>query len=136
VALKLWPIVMLPVFLLRRAARATVLRSSRDRLVLGGISLAIAGYSRLVSPVNWQAARGLQIESVSATPLMLARAVHPHGTWDIRTSKYKATEMFGPAFTAWCWSRPLPRPWACSSWPGCGCGAVGYPTCRWSPSAG
>jgi len=96
VALKLWPIVMLPVFLLHRAGRATVLRSfALTGLVLGGISLAVAGYSRLVSPVNWQAARGLQIESVAATPLMLARAVHPHGIWDIRTSKYKATEMFG-----------------------------------------
>lgn len=96
VALKLWPIVMLPVFLLRRARRATVLWSfAITGVAIAGISLAVAGYSRLISPVNWQAQRGLQIESAPATPLMLARAVHPHGTWDIRTSKYKATEMFG-----------------------------------------
>ncbi len=96
VALKLWPIVMLPVFLLRRAGRTRVLGAfALTALVLGGASLAVAGYSRSVSPVNWQAARGLQIESVPATPLMLARSVHPHGIWDIRTSKYKATEMFG-----------------------------------------
>jgi hypothetical protein len=96
VALKLWPIVMLPVFLLRRARRVTVLWSfAVTGVVIAGISLAVAGYSRLVSPINWQAQRGLQIESAPATPLMLVRAVHPHGPWDIRTSKYKATEMFG-----------------------------------------
>jgi Glycosyltransferase family 87 len=96
VALKLWPVVMLPVFLLRRAGRATVLRAF---VVTGGVlaatTLIIAGYGRFVSPVNWQGARGLQIESVPATPLMLVRAVHPHGIWDVRLSRYKATEIFG-----------------------------------------
>jgi hypothetical protein len=96
VALKLWPVVMLPVFLLRRASRTAVLGAfGVTGLTLGAASVAVAGYSRLVSPVNWQAARGLQIESVPATPLMLARALHPHGIWDVRTSKYKATELFG-----------------------------------------
>lgn len=95
-ALKLWPVVMLPVFLLRRAGRRAVLLSFVVAgAVIGAAGLAIAGYSRLSSPVNWQAARGLQIESVPATPLMLARAVHPHGTWDIRVSRYKSTEIFG-----------------------------------------
>jgi hypothetical protein len=95
-ALKLWPVVMLPVFALRRGSRGPVLRAFvATGVVIGAATFAIAGYSRLVSPVNWQAQRGLQIESVPATPLMLARAVHPHGTWDIRTSKYKATEIFG-----------------------------------------
>jgi hypothetical protein len=95
-ALKLWPIVLLPVFMLRRGGRATVLRAFLvTGAVLGAISLAVAGYSRLASPINWQSARGLQIESLPATPLMLARAVHPHGTWTVGTSKYKATEIFG-----------------------------------------
>jgi hypothetical protein len=96
VALKLWPVVMLPVFLLRRTGRATVLVAFA--ITTGGlaaVSLAVAGYGRLVSPINWQTARGLQIESVPATPLTLARAVHPHGVWSVRTSRYKATEIFG-----------------------------------------
>ena len=96
VALKLWPVVMLPVFLLRRTGRATVLTAFAITTgVLAAVSLAVAGYARLVSPINWQGARGLQIESVPATPLMLARTVHPHGVWAVRTSTYKATEIFG-----------------------------------------
>ncbi|HEX4729118.1 MAG TPA: hypothetical protein VH298_15040, partial [Jatrophihabitans sp.] len=55
----------------------------------------LGGLRRTLSPLHWQAARGLQIESVLATPLMLARAVHPVGVWSIRLSKYKAFEIFG-----------------------------------------
>lgn len=101
VALKLWPVVMLPIFLLRRSVRASVLWSfAATAAVLGGASFAVAGYSRLISPINWQAARGLQIESVPATPLMLGRAVHPHGIWSVNTSKYKASEIFGTGVDA------------------------------------
>lgn len=94
--LKLWPVVLLPVFLLRRTGRATVLVAFAITTgVLAGVSLAVAGYGRLMSPIDWQGARGLQIESVPALPLMLARAVHPRGVWDVRTSTYKASEIFG-----------------------------------------
>ncbi len=96
-ALKLWPALMLPSFLLRRLDRRPVLKGF---VFTGGaiaaISLAVGGVHRLLSPLHWQAGRGLQIESVVATPLMLARAVHPRGTWDIRVSDYKAYEIFGP----------------------------------------
>jgi hypothetical protein len=96
VALKLWPIVMLPVFLLRRAGRAAVLRAF---LVTGAglaaVGLIVAGYGRFVSPVTWQGARGLQIESVPATPLMLVRALGAQSVWNVRLSRYKATEIFG-----------------------------------------
>ena len=96
VGLKLWPAVMLPVFLIRRGGRRMVLGwFALTCLVLGLASLLAAGPTRLISPLHWQAARGLQIESLPATPLMLARAVHPHHVWSITTSKYKATEMFG-----------------------------------------
>lgn len=95
-ALKLWPVAMLPAFALRRASRRSVLRGfALAGGLIGVASVAIAGYSRLISPLNWQSARGLQIESIPATPLMLLRSVHPHGTWDIRLSKYKAAEIFG-----------------------------------------
>lgn len=95
-ALKLWPVVLLPVFLLRRTGRATVLVAFAVTAgVLAGVSLAVGGYGRLVSPIHWQAARGLQIESVPATPLMIARIFHPHEIWQVHTSAYKATELFG-----------------------------------------
>ena len=96
VGLKLWPAVMLPVFLIRRSGRRAVFGwFAATGVVLAGASLAVGGASRLISPLHWQAARGLQIESLPATPLMLARAVHSHHVWAIRTSTYKATEMFG-----------------------------------------
>lgn len=95
-ALKLWPAVMLPTFLIRRADRRPVLVGFLSTgIVVGGLALALGGIRRTLSPLHWQAARGLQIESVIATPLMLARAVHPVGTWSIRLSKYKAFEIFG-----------------------------------------
>jgi len=96
-ALKLWPAVMLPTFLIRRGDRRRVLAGFFGTGVLiGGIALAVGGIERTLSPLRWQSARGLQIESVAATPLMLARMVHPVGTWDVRLSKYKAFELFGP----------------------------------------
>ena len=96
-ALKLWPAVMLPTFLIRRGDRRRVLAGFLvTGLLIGGIALALGGVSRTLSPLRWQSARGLQIESIAATPLMLARMVHPVGTWDVRISKYKAFEIFGP----------------------------------------
>lgn len=96
-ALKLWPAVMLPTFLIRRGGRRQVLAGFLGTAILtGGLALLIGGVSRTLSPLRWQSARGLQIESIAATPLMLARMVHPVGTWDIRVSQYKAFEIFGP----------------------------------------
>ncbi|MEO9239001.1 MAG: glycosyltransferase family 87 protein [Jatrophihabitantaceae bacterium] len=95
-ALKLWPVVMLPTFLIRRGDRRSVLVGFLVTGVLvGGLALLIGGLRRTLSPLHWQSARGLQIESVAATPLMLARMFHPVGTWNIRLSQYKAFEIFG-----------------------------------------
>jgi hypothetical protein len=63
--------------------------------VILGASLAIGGFGRLLSPLDWQAKRGLQIESVSATPLMVARIFHRHHVWHVKVSQYKAWEIFG-----------------------------------------
>jgi len=96
-ALKLWPAVMLPTFLIHRGDRRQVLAGFFGTgLVIGGAALAVGGIGRTLSPLRWQAARGLQIESVAATPLMLARMVHPVGTWSVGVSEYKAFEIFGP----------------------------------------
>ena len=96
-SLKLWPALMLPSFLLRRLDRRPVLKGFFfTGLAIAGASFAVGGWSRLLSPLHWQSGRGLQIESVTATPLMLGWAVHPKGTWDIRISDYKAYEIYGP----------------------------------------
>lgn len=95
-ALKLWPAVMLPTFLIRRGERRQVLTGFLSTgIVIGVLALIIGGVSRTLSPLHWQSARGLQIESVAATPLMLARMVHPVGTWDVHISQFKAFEIFG-----------------------------------------
>jgi len=95
-ALKLWPVVMLPTFLMRRGDRKPVLAGFvATGVVIGGLSLLIGGLRRTLSPLHWQSARGLQIESIPAMPLMVARAFHPVGVWTIRLSQYKAFEIYG-----------------------------------------
>ncbi|MCW2523955.1 MAG: hypothetical protein JWO63_2290 [Frankiales bacterium] len=94
-SLKLWPAVMLPTFLIRRGDRRAVLTGFIA--TAGGLlalSLLIVGYGRTISPLHWQSARGLQIEAVPATPLMVAR-IFDHSTWTVALSRYKAFEIFG-----------------------------------------
>jgi hypothetical protein len=99
-ALKLWPAVMLPTFLIRRTDRRAVLTGFLSTgILLGGVALAVGGVDRALSPLHWQSARGLQIESIWATPLMVARAAHHH-PWKVYVSPYKALEIFGPGVSA------------------------------------
>lgn len=94
-SLKLWPAVMLPTFLIRRGDRRAVLTGFLSTGVgLLALSLIVVGYDRTTSPLHWQTARGLQIESVPATPLMVAR-IFDRGTWTVELSRYKAFEVFG-----------------------------------------
>jgi hypothetical protein len=99
-ALKLWPALMLPTFLIRKADRGRVLLGFlATGLALGLLSVAVGGWARAISPLHWQSARGLQIESVSATPLMLAR-MFDTARWRVALSEYKAFEIFGPGVHA------------------------------------
>jgi hypothetical protein len=87
---------MLPTFLIRRADRRQVLIGFLSTGIgIGAIALLIGGLRRTLSPLHWQSARGLQVESVAATPLMAARIFHPVGIWSIRLSQYKAFEIYG-----------------------------------------
>ena len=99
-AFKLWPAVMMPTFLIRRTDRRQVLIGFFSTgLILGGLALGIGGIDRTMSPLHWQAARGLQIESIWATPLMFGRMVHAT-PWDLHVSAFKAYEIFGPGVSA------------------------------------
>lgn len=94
--LKLWPAALLPTFLVRRRERRRAVTGFLAAgVVILGVSMAVGGITRLLSPLRWQSARGLQIESIFAMPLMLSKAVHQHGTWSIHVSRYKAYEIFG-----------------------------------------
>jgi hypothetical protein len=100
-AIKLWPALLIGAFMSYRADR----RPAGIAFVIVGfglalISLIFGGWLRLISPLTWQSDRGLQIESIWATPLMLARAVKPD-YWTVEMSRYQAYEIFGSGVDAW-----------------------------------
>src|SRR4051812_14197434 len=94
-ALKLWPVILLPAFLAATRRRGRFLVPfAVVGLVIAVSSLAVAGWARLFSPLRYQVDRGLQVESVSASPVMTGWLFHPAG-WDMRL-EFKAVEVFGP----------------------------------------
>jgi hypothetical protein len=96
-ALKLWPaLLVLPLLGMgRRGSRAAI-----GFGITGGIlalaSLVFGGWQRLLSPLSWQSTRGLQVESLPATPLMWLRSVSPNREWIVGLSRYNAYEIDGP----------------------------------------
>ena len=100
-AVKLWPALLIGAFLSYRSDRRPVgLAFVIVGFGLALISLIFGGWARLISPLTWQSDRGLQIESIWATPLMLARAASPD-QWLVDISQYQAYEIFGPGVDAW-----------------------------------
>jgi hypothetical protein len=98
-AIKLWPALLIPAFLAHKPDR----KAAGWGFLAVGVGLAVVslltgGWSRLVSPLSWQSGRGLQIESIWATPLMLARALQP-GSWVVDMSRFQAYEIFGSGVT-------------------------------------
>lgn len=63
---------------------------------LAAASLLTAGWTRSASPVSWQSARGLQAESVPATPIMFLRSFTDRTDWEAFLSEYNAIELRGP----------------------------------------
>src|SRR5215212_10060885 len=95
-AIKLWPALLIGAFMSYRADR----RPAGLAFVIVGFGLALlslifGGWSRLISPLTWQSDRGLQIESIWATPLMLGRVLRPT-EWTVDMSTFNAFEVFGP----------------------------------------
>lgn len=96
-ATKLWPAMLIaPLLGIDPPAR----RRGRSFLVVG-VGLALGswlteGWDRSISPLSWQSARGLQIESVAATWPMLVRAFGPHPSYQVHLSQFNAWEIYGP----------------------------------------
>ncbi|MDR1214117.1 MAG: DUF2029 domain-containing protein [Propionibacteriaceae bacterium] len=99
-SIKLWPALLWPATMVdRRAVWRATWGIWSCGAVLVAASLLYAGWDRLLSPLTWQAGRGLQIESIYATPIMLAR-LFAHGHYDVSVSRYQAFEIAGPGSPA------------------------------------
>ncbi len=94
--LKFWPALLLPALAARsQGRRQVVVVVGLVGTALAGASLLTAGWDRLISPLTWQGERGLQIESVLASPAMLGWALSPAG-FEVAFSDYNAVEIAGP----------------------------------------
>lgn len=97
---KYWPALVLPTLAAPRSSRVRVLLSGAvTGVALVGISLAVGGADRILSPLDYQGSRGLQIESVAATPAMVLWAAGP-GEYDVFFSSALAWEIEGPGVSA------------------------------------
>lgn len=95
-ALKLWPaLLVLPLLGRDRTARRSAIGFGVTGGVLALSSLVLGGWQRLLSPLSWQSDRGLQVESIAASPLMWLRTAESGG-WSVELSRYNAYEITGP----------------------------------------
>jgi uncharacterized membrane protein len=95
-SVKLWPLVLAPPQLTATARRTAVGWYVGTGLALATATLLVAGPVRLLTPLTYQAERGLQIESVAATPVMLAWWLRPDA-WTITYATSRSFEIEGPA---------------------------------------
>lgn len=92
---KLWPALLLPLAFGDPRSRSRAAASGVGvGLLLVGLSVAAGGVARLFSPLTYQRDRGLQIESVAATPAMLAR-LREDG-FSVAFTEWHAYEIAGP----------------------------------------
>ena len=107
--MKLWPGVLGAVLIGGWRRRSTWVRVAVFAVSLAALCLLVVAagpVDRLVSPLTYQGDRGLQIESVAATPLMLAAAIASYrdpstaGTWEIGYAASKSYEITGPGADA------------------------------------
>lgn len=99
--MKLWPGVLgaaLVGGLRRRSTWARVAWFLGALVVTCAVVAVVAGPDALTSPLDYQGDRGLQIESLVATPVMLAAALTPDAgdRWSISYAASKSFEIAGP----------------------------------------
>ena len=96
-ASKLWPGVLAVALVDRWNARGTWQRLGFFALTLValvGITTVTEGFERVISPLTYQDVRGLQVESVAATPFTFLSAIDER--WEINLSSSKSYEVTGP----------------------------------------
>lgn len=97
-AVKLWPGVLAAGLVGNARRLGTWVRVGVFVGTLALLCLAVAVFSgpeRLVSPLSYQDVRGLQIESIFATPFMVL-ATRGAGPWEAYYADSKSFEIFGP----------------------------------------
>jgi hypothetical protein len=97
-AVKLWPGVLAAGLVggLRRGATwLRVATFTVTLLALAGVTWATAGLPRLLSPLSYQGERGIQIESLAATPFLLRAQQRPGEYWTGYAAS-KSFEISGP----------------------------------------
>ncbi|GAB3623333.1 hypothetical protein GCM10027418_14150 [Mariniluteicoccus endophyticus] len=99
-AIKVWPGSLVAFLVHRRTRLSAFAGFLLTGAVLLVLSLVAGGPQRLLSPLQWQGDRGLQVESIWATPLMLGRLSAPD-TWYLSYSRWQAYEVFGPGVPLW-----------------------------------
>ncbi len=93
---KYWPALVLPTLAATLSSRVRVLVSgAATGAFLMAVSLLLGGWDRIVSPLDYQGDRGLQIESVAATPAMVRWAIDP-AAYDVSFARALAWEIDGP----------------------------------------
>lgn len=95
---KLWPAVLASSLVGRFTARSTwvrLLSYFASLILLAGVTVVTLGMDRLLSPISYQDVRGLQIESVFATPFMVAR-LFDTDAWTVDYARSKSFEVTGP----------------------------------------
>lgn len=95
---KYWPILVVPALAARRSSRVRVLLAvAATGVALAGLSLVLGGWNRLLTPLGYQGERGLQIESVFATPAMLEWGHGgPETGYSVDYTEWKAYDVSGP----------------------------------------
>lgn len=96
---KLWPGVLAATLVGSRKCRSTWVRLgwfAGALTALAAVSAVAFGVSRLVSPLTYQSHRGLQIESIAATPFIVAAWLDP-SRWEIlHSDASRSYEVIGP----------------------------------------
>lgn len=94
--IKLWPVLLIVPVIAASRARARLLGLvAAIGAAAAGLTVVMAGWGRLLSPLTYQSDRGLQIESVAATPAMIWRGLHPSGS-RVWFAPSRSWEVSGP----------------------------------------
>jgi hypothetical protein len=97
---KYWPALTLPTLAAPADTRRPVIRAGLlVGVALMAISLAVGGWHRIITPLQYQGDRGLQIESVFATPAM-ADWAHDPSTSTVFFSSSHSYQITGPGVAA------------------------------------